>query len=312
MQLSDYCADYVAYLRHEQRAAKTTLTCYQCGLNGFLRWMQANGYDKPSLFDFNANTLRRYLHFLSGQGLRPRTLRGRFHPLRGLGSFLVAHGTLKANPAATIVLPRKDPAIRLTVSEEEVRRLLEACQRIHPPQRAALCHAMLATLIFAGTRRQETLDLKVGDIDTEEGFLLVRHGKGDKPRKIYLPDEAVAAIKEWLCLRPSSALPWLFLLDKGRRVGQDGLANIVEEVKAVAGLAGVPNSNVPCRPSCVPLPLLPRPTRCCVPPLQPSNPIQGSCSVPANPITASRRDTAGTRCGAGMSWVSQAIARSLD
>jgi site-specific recombinase XerD len=241
MKLHDAARDYLAYLRHEQGATATTIRTYKSGLNSFLRWMQENGHPDPSTFDFNAATLRRYLYVHSEKGLRPRTLRGRFHPLRALAKFLIAHNALKTDPTKSVILPKKDPAIRLTVSEEEVHALLAACERLPDLNRVSLYRAVLSALIFAGLRRQELLDLCLTDFDPKESSLIVRHGKGNKERIVYLPDVAVEALLEWVAVRPASALDYLFLWDRSKRVSQDALAAIVEESKAIAGYRNAPN-----------------------------------------------------------------------
>ena len=129
MKLQDACADYLAYLRHEQGATAATIRTYQSGLNAFLRWLQENGRPDPTTFDFTTATLRRYLYFHSERGLRPRTLRGKFHPLMALAKFLMSHGGIQNDPTNGVILPKKDPAQRLLVSEEEVRALLDACEQ---------------------------------------------------------------------------------------------------------------------------------------------------------------------------------------
>ena len=239
MQLHDAARDYLRYLKHEQGATATTYRTYQSGLNAFLRWLQENGHPNPSLFDFNLPTLRRYLYFHSERGLRPRSLRGRFCPIKALAAFLVANGALKDDPTAGLTLPKLDPAQRLTISPDEVRALWEGVERLPNARRVALARALLSVLVFAGLRRQECLDLRVGDIDlTGKPFLTVRHGKGDKERRVYLPDECAQAIGEWQALRGTAKHEWLWALDAGRRVGADAIAVLLEDIKAVSGLRG--------------------------------------------------------------------------
>jgi len=241
MHLKDAAHNYMTFLRHEQRATATTVKTYQSGLNSFIRWMEENVKPDPTLFDFSTPVLRRYLYFHSEQGLRPRTLRGRFHPIKGLAAFLVKNQALKADPSAAIQMPKKDPAQRLTVSEAEVCALFAAVERLASARKVALCRAILSVLCMSGLRRQELLDLHMSDYDTQEGGLHVRHGKGDKARLVYMPEVACQAIDEWLRLRPANTLPFLFVIDTRRRVGQEALRALVEEIKAVAGLRGAPN-----------------------------------------------------------------------
>jgi integrase/recombinase XerD len=232
--------DYLQCLHHERGASKATVTCYGSYLFALLRWLEENGHPAPTLSDFNTPTLRRYLYYHSARGLMPKTLHGRFYPIKGLAKFLLQNGVLEADPTTGLTLPKPGNAERKPVTDSEVALLLDAAERLHNPRRVALCRAVLAVLCFAGLRRQECLDLRVDDVCLTEQSVTVLHGKGDKRRRVYLPDVAVAALSEWLALRPmDTCLDWLFLLDRSRRVGQDGLANLLEELKAVAGLRGL-------------------------------------------------------------------------
>jgi integrase/recombinase XerC len=101
---------------------------------------------------------------------------------------------------------------------------------------------VLAVFVFAGLRRQEALDLRLDDYDAQDGTLRVRHGKGDKERAVFLCETARHALDEWLVYRPKdSRLDWLFMMDRNRRVGQDAVRAIVEELAAGAGYREAPD-----------------------------------------------------------------------
>ena len=242
MLLSDGIKDYLLFLQHEQGAAKTTLKAYRARLHNLTAWLASNGYPDPTLETFATPILRRYLYSLSGRGLRPRTIRGFFNAIRSLGQFLVTQGAMTENPSLAVGLPKKDAAQRETVSEEELRELLQACERQRNPRQVALSRVVLAVLIYTGLRRAECLALRVSDADVKEKTLLVRSGKGGKSRKIYLCAECVTALSEWLAVRPVDCKhDWLFAYDRNRRINDMGLRTLIEAVKATAGYAGREN-----------------------------------------------------------------------
>jgi site-specific recombinase XerD len=94
--------------------------------------------------------LRRYLYAKSKKGARPRTIRSAFNPLRGLSSFLVDHGLLEEASAKTLSLPKLDAASRLTVTNEQISALFEACERQPTQRQVALYRAVLSVLCYAG------------------------------------------------------------------------------------------------------------------------------------------------------------------
>ncbi len=83
------------------------------------------------------------------------------------------------------------------LATEELRRLLEACERDTRPagRRDA---AMLAVLSSCGLRRSELVGLDVGDWDATLCEVRVRAGKGNKGRVCYLHEQAAASVEAWL------------------------------------------------------------------------------------------------------------------
>src|SRR3954453_7720763 len=100
---------------------------------------------------------------------------------------------------------RKYPAEPLT--PEEVERLLEAIKGRGPI--AARNRALVALLWRSGLRISEALALRPSDVDEAKGTLLVREGKGRKPRIPVIDAKALGHLRAWLEVR--------------RRIGLNGL-----------------------------------------------------------------------------------------
>jgi len=239
MLFQEAVQDYINCITHERRLArKTTVTGYANHLHHLSVWLKANGYPEPTLDDFNVTTLRRFLYALSGRNLRPRTIRGYFHPIIGLGAFLVENKVLTANPAKALTMPKKDAAQRLLVTDEEVSQLLAACERQSNPKDVAFSRAVISVLVYSGLRREELLCLCVSDVHLSEGSILVRSGKGGKSRTVYIGESCRSALREWFAFRTKDCKhEYLWARDRSRRVYECGLVSMLEQVKAIAGLA---------------------------------------------------------------------------
>jgi site-specific recombinase XerD len=237
MLLCTAIEDYLLYALHEQHVAKTTHKQYRAMLRHFDHWMTENGYPDPALSDVSTPLCRRFLQYLSGKGLRPRTTRSYFHALRALGAYAIQVGLSTEDPIRAVSMPRKDAAGRLTISDDEIRLLLEAVERDRNPKRLAQRRAVLYVGIYGALRRAEMTDLRVDDIDVSRRSVLVRSGKGAKSRVVFLPDAAIAALREWITLRGKCLHPYLFSTDRRRRMHFNGIAALLEEIKMVAGLA---------------------------------------------------------------------------
>jgi site-specific recombinase XerD len=92
-------------------------------------------------------------------------------------------------------------------------------------------------LCFAGLRRAECLALKLDDVNLAKSCIIVRQGKGQKSRTVYPYAACMEALREWLALRPQANHDYLFPFDKKRRICNQGLARLLEDIKAIAGLA---------------------------------------------------------------------------
>ncbi|MGI4790206.1 MAG: tyrosine-type recombinase/integrase [Janthinobacterium lividum] len=236
LSLSTLTTDYLNALRHERGCAQTTCFTYASWLRHFRKWLGENGHDAEDMAAFSAPVLRAYFYALSSRELRPRSIRSAFNPLRGFGEFLVSHHLLPDNPAKAITMPKKDAARRLTISPAEVAALLDGVERLHPPRRTVLARAIIYTFVFTGVRFQEALDLKIGDVSVSGGTVLVASGKGSKSRQLYPPQLCMDALRQWLAVRGECRHDWLWAENRGRRVGEMGVRDLLEEVKAIAGL----------------------------------------------------------------------------
>jgi site-specific recombinase XerD len=82
----------------------------------------------------------------------------------------------------------------------------------------------------------EVLAFNRDDIDLITGVLLIRSGKGRKPRSVYLGDKSRRALRSYLKEREDYN-PALWITPSGARLGQSGLQMLL---RRRAGQAGVP------------------------------------------------------------------------
>ena len=93
--------------------------------------------------------------------------------------------------------PRKLPVV---LSADEVVQFLEAVSSLK--NRAAL-----TTAYAAGLRASEVAGLRVADIDSGRGVILVRHGKGGKDRNVMLSPQLLGILRTyWRLARPKTFL----------------------------------------------------------------------------------------------------------
>ena len=103
--------------------------------------------------------------------------------------------------------------------------------------------ALMAVGYGAGLRRFEIAALNVGDWNPAEQSLRISHGKGDKPRIVYLSDSAARCVARWLELRPGAAddSPLFCPVNKAgrvadRRLTDQAIYNMLEKRRTQAGI----------------------------------------------------------------------------
>ncbi|HLJ57691.1 MAG TPA: tyrosine-type recombinase/integrase [Chthonomonadaceae bacterium] len=235
--LMDSIEEYIRYIKYERGHAATTILNEQNRLRFLHKWLCENGYPAPGIDVLTTPMLRRYLHWLVERRLRPRTIKGKLVCIKSMCGYLVDNGLLTTNPVNALTLPKLDAAERKTITDAQIALLFEACEKLSSLRQVALSRAVFTVLAYAGLRRAEACDLLVNDVSVTENFILVRHGKGDKSRRIFIPEPAVDNLREWLALRPRCDHDFLFCRGN-RRLHHDGLASIIEQLKTVAGLSG--------------------------------------------------------------------------
>ena len=91
--------------------------------------------------------------------------------------------------------PRKLPIV---LSADEVVRFLEAVSSLKS-------RAALTTAYAAGLRASEVAGLRVEDVDSGRGVILVRHGKGAKDRNVMLSPQLLGILRTyWRLARPKT------------------------------------------------------------------------------------------------------------
>jgi integrase/recombinase XerD len=127
-----------------------------------------------------------------------------------------------------VAKPKVHRKLPTVLSREEVTAMLDATQNLKH-------QALLATLYATGLRCAEVLNLKVTDIDSHRMVILVREGKGQKPRQVMLSPKLLTLLRAyWRWRRPAD---WLFPGQKpGCPMHPSGVRQICDQLGAKVGI----------------------------------------------------------------------------
>jgi site-specific recombinase XerD len=80
--------------------------------------------------------------------------------------------------------------------------------------------AIFTLMLRCGLRVEEVAHLSLSHIDLKRRMLLIQDGKGAKDRIVYLSNDALHALLEYLRVRPANKVRRVFLVEKGPLSGQ--------------------------------------------------------------------------------------------
>jgi len=160
--------------------------------------------------------------------------------LRRLFAWLCRAGTIPANPAADLDLPRKQARSLPKALDEREMRLLLALPKTATPF-GLRDRAILELLYATGIRRTEMTNLDFGDYDADTRTLVVRQGKGGKDRMLPVGERAAAWMDQYLShARPlfdhNPAETGLFLTGYGMRFSPTYIGNWVRKLMRRCGI----------------------------------------------------------------------------
>ena len=176
-------SEYEDYLKHERRVAPSTVVAY---LSDLKQLGQAITQD---VADIKLNDLRTYQSSLGKRGFKNATITRKFDGFRTFWKWMQMEKYVDDNIPELIRLPRRNRRVPKWLSEADLTRFantpIEPYRAYSDPLREGLAWKTFAWL---GLRRAELLNLRIRDVQLEDGTLTIRHSKGDRDRVLPLPD----------------------------------------------------------------------------------------------------------------------------
>ncbi|MEA2087748.1 MAG: tyrosine-type recombinase/integrase [Candidatus Caldatribacteriota bacterium] len=227
--------EFEEYLKLNNRAEKTIYDRLSC-VKYFLLFLR--DMNIKNVTDITSSVLkdyRRYLHkYINRKGKEdsPKTINTRVQAVRLFLRFLYEQGYLcsdLSDKVPYIKEPKKLPQI--TLNNKEIKKILKTCDT--STLMGYRDRVILEVLYSSAIRRNELINLKTEDIDTEGGYLRVNEGKGNKDRVTPLGKIAckyvynyVTGIRRLLLLNKEDS-QWLFLTKNGNKMGETAVRDII-------------------------------------------------------------------------------------
>jgi integrase/recombinase XerD len=169
------------YKRYSLNTARTYISCFE----KFLQHFKTN-----DLFSINENDIQNYLNSLAQKGVSTSHLNQMVNSIK----FYYEAVEKMPNRFYTIERPRKEERLPTILSPDEVKRIINSTPNIK--------HRCILSLLYsAGLRRQELLNLRPTDIDSQRMVITIRKGKRNKDRHTLLSEKVLHDLrmyyKQW-------------------------------------------------------------------------------------------------------------------
>lgn len=220
--------------RKTEQVSQRTLEYYHDKLIKFFAFCQTQAISEVT--QITPATIRAYLLHLEITGHNPGGCHAAFRALRAFlywwenefepeGWSNPIRGKVKAPKVA---LEPLEP-----VSPQTVQALLACCKNDFTGKRDK---ALILFLLDSGTRAAECLAVNVEDVNQATGAVLIRRGKGRKPRTAFIGKVTRRALRAYLKQRADKA-PALWVTQEGERLTYAGLRSMIQRRAKLAGVA---------------------------------------------------------------------------
>jgi len=185
-----------------------TVKNYLHRLQRFVVWVA-----KP-VEEVSSADLKRYIDVLLDKRLTAQTVNGHLIAIRRFYGYLIDEEEICLdNPVTRGMALRIPSPLPQHLQDRDVARFFEY---VNKPRDIAMFMLMLR----CGLRVEEISNLTLGSIDYSRSQIMVKCGKGNKDRVVYISNDAASALAKYLRKRPVTREQSVFLVEKGVCRGQ--------------------------------------------------------------------------------------------
>jgi len=222
--------------RRSQGLSPETIDFYTKKLKYFQTYCEGQALTQVS--QLTPDIIRRYILGIS-ETHNPGGVHACFRPLRTLLYWIEEEEIMPAgwkNPIRKVKAPKLPMEPIDPIELEDIQTLLKSCSNNYSGVRDK---AMMLGLLDTGARAKEFLDLNLEDIDLATGAVMIKQGKGRKPRLVFLGRKTIRSIRVYLRSRRDNN-PALWISIHGDRMTYAALRCLLRRRAELVGLKDIP------------------------------------------------------------------------
>lgn len=224
--------NFLNHLSLEKGYSLNTIESYGRDLKAFSHFI------KKEEKDLTKEDILSYLRALQKKGISQRSSSRALSAFKTFFKYLVLEGIIKFNPLSGIKGMRQTKSLPTFLTMEEVEELLSLPEISNPIGKRD--KAILELMYATGLRASEIVELRIEDLELDEGFIYVM-GKGGKRRMVPTGEIALKYLRIYLNLREEffkgKESPFVFLNYKGEPLTRQGLWKIIKNYGKKIGIA---------------------------------------------------------------------------
>lgn len=227
---------FINYIISERGLSKNTAESYNRDLIKFLNFLEK--HSKHGVISVSREDILLFLGELLKEGKKPRSVSRALVSIRVFYRYLISQGLVKKNPASLIEGMKIEKGLPKVMTYSDIMKIINA---IKPDDASRLRDLAMIELLYAtGIRVSELVNLKLGDVDLDVGYLRVL-GKGIKERIVPVGEYARKRVKEYLeFARPrllgKGISEHLFITRLGKKFTRQGFWLMVKNYARLSGV----------------------------------------------------------------------------
>ena len=229
----DYKESFLHYIQTEKRYSPHTVRSYINDLDQFSSFLLSQ--NTTDFEHVSSHDVRAWIVSLMSDSYSAVSVHRKISCLRVFYKYLRKEGILSSDPLEKVVLPKRKKTLPVFVEEEIIAKLLDN-DNFGDSLAGIRNRTIIEMLYLTGIRRAELIGLHDRDLDLDSALVKVT-GKRNKQRIIPLTKRFVEGLREYISIRNGSTAlhpdGWLFVTDKGNKLYDKYVYNIVNEYLAM-------------------------------------------------------------------------------
>lgn len=231
--------EFEKYLLEEDKS-ENTVKGYIQSVNGFLKWFsESKDVDFTKLHREN---VREYISFLKiVKQSKPKTVNTKINALVKFNEFLV-----ETKVQSDVVLTKRD-YVKVQQQYASLAKVeykdVEKFRQLILDSGNKRNYAIITIMSYAGLRISEALNLKMNDFNLVSREILVKEGKGDKNRTVFMNDKVKTALQGWLKVRKDKGIDneYLFVSNRNTPLNRTTINKLFKEFAEKIGKGITPH-----------------------------------------------------------------------